>query len=513
MVLKDEILVRHVHKYPDKVAVVFEGQRFTFRELNDRVNSLTQALMDLGVNKGDRIAMVADNCHQYLEAALAAVKGGMVITTVNPTLSQRELSYLINNSEANTVVFSQNYADLVNALRDELELVKNFIVIGKLEGTRSYEELIASYPAKEPQVKVEDDDLYMLASSGGTTGLPKQVMHTYRSTVAMVFSVMPVFGMRHEDISLFGGPLFWGPLIPWQGFPHLYMGCTLVIPKELTPHCILKAIEEEKVTDLFLGTALVPALATSPDVNKYDHSSLRRIVLGGTPLSMERFKKAINVFGNIFAEFYGATEIALVTCLAPEEIVLEGPEGVRVNSCGRESLSAEFKIVDEQDNEVPLGRVGEVIAKGKHVMAGYWKAPKATEEAMRGGYFHTGDLGKVDEEGYLYLVGRKKDVITSQGKLVSPSEVEDIIYRHSSVLEAVVIGVPDEQLGEAVKAVVVLRPEARATTAEIVSLCRDYLPPHAIPRSVEFVDNLPKTAFGKILRRELKDKYIERIAQ
>ena len=512
MVLKDEMLVQHVQKYPDKVAVVFEGQRFTFRELNDRVNSLTRALMDLGVNKGDRIAMVADNCHQYLEAALAAVKGGMVITTVNPTLSQRELSYLINNSEANTLLFSQNYADVVNALRDELELVKNFIVIGKLEGARSYEELIASYPAKEPQVKVEDDDLYMLASTGGTTGLPKHVMHTRRGVTVMMFDMMSVFGVRHDDVSLVAGPFFWSVLMPWQTFPHLYMGCTIVILREFTPHSILKAIDEEKVTDLFLGTPLVPALASSPDAGSYDHSSLRRIVLGGTPIAGEGFKQAIKVFGNVFTVVYGAAEMSPVTYLPPEEIVLEGREGGKASSCGRETMNAEFKIVDEQDNKVPVGQVGEVIVKGKHMMTGYWKAPKATEEAVRGGYFHTGDLGKVDEGGYLYLVGRRKDLITSQGKLISPSEVEDIIYRHTSVLETAVIGVPDKQLGEAVKAFIVLRPGARASEEDIIGLCCNYLPPYAVPRSVELVDSLPKSTVGKLLRSELRAKYTERAA-
>jgi len=510
MILKDEILVRHSQKYPDKVAIVFEDKRFTFRELNDRVNSLTQALMGLGVTKGDRIAIVADNCHQYLEIALAGVKGGMVIIPLNPNLSQRDLSYLINNSEANTVIFSQNYADSINALRDELENVRNFIVIGKLEGIKSYEELVASYPAKEPQVKVEDDDLYMLASSGGTTGLPKQAMHTYKSIVVMMFDMIYIFGMRHEDINLYAMPFFSGPTIVLGPFSHLYMGSTIVIPKELTPHSILKAIDKEKVSNLLLGTPLIPALVNSPDVNKYDHSSLCRFVISGAPISVEGFNQAAKVFGNIFAMVYAATEISPMTYLPPEEIVFEGSEKVKASSCGKETLSAEVRIIDEQGNDMPRGRVGEVIAKGKHMMAGYWKASKATEEAMRGGYFYTGDLGKMDEEGYLYLIGRRKDVITSQGKLISPSEVEDIIYSHPSVLEVAVIGIPDEQLGEAVKAIIALRPGARATIEDIIGLCRNYLPSHAIPSSVEFVDSLPKSAFGKILKRELKDKYAER---
>jgi acyl-CoA synthetase (AMP-forming)/AMP-acid ligase II len=507
MILKDEILVRHAKEHADKTAIVFENKRFTFKELNSRVNSLTQALMDLGVNKGDKIAIMADNCHQYMEIGCAGVKGGMVIVPLYTDLSQRELSYLINNSEANTIIFGENYTDRIDALWSKLESIKNFIVIGKPEeNTKSYEELLASYPAKEPQVQVKDNDLYMLACTGGTTGLPKQVMVTYKNVVTTMFNIMYVYNMRHEDIFLIVMPLSWGHLIHWQAFAHLYMGCTIVILKESTPSSILKAMEKEKVTSSLLVASLISTLANYPGVNKYDHSSLRRLVVTGALLPVESWKQAIKVFGNVFSPAYGAAELNAMAFLPPEELIFEGPPGkAKGSSCGKELLSTEIRVVDEQGNDVPRGEVGEVIAKGKHLMPSYWKAPKATEEAIRGGYFYTGDLGMLDEEGYLYLIGRKKDVITSQGKLISPSEVEDIIYRHPSVLEAAVIGVPHEQLGEAVKAFVVLKSGAKASSEEIIELCRNYLPSYAVPSVVDFVASLPKSAVGKILKRELKN--------
>ena len=512
MILKDEIMVRHSRERPDKAAVVFEDKRFSFKEFNDRVNSLTQALMDLGVNKGDKIAIVADNCHQYLEIGGTAVKGGMVVVPLNPNLSQRELSYFINNSEANTVIFSENHTHLINSLRGKLENVENFIVIGKSgEGTKSYEDLIASYPAKEPQIQVKDEDLYILACTGGTTGLPKQVMVTYKSVVATMFGVLYLFNIRQEDVCLQTMPLFWGVQMVWLLFSHLYMGCTIVILKECTPGSILKAIDKEKVTNSFLQTLLVPALANNPDVSKYNYSSFRCLAVGGAPLPVEAWKQAIEVFGNVFSPIYGAVEFPSIAFLPPEELTFEGLAGkAKGSSCGKEALSTELRIVDEQGNDMPKCEVGEIIVRGKQMMAGYWKEPKATEEAIRNGYFYTGDMGMMDEEGYLYLTGRKKDVIASQGKLISPSEVEDIIYRHPSVLEAAVIGVPDEQLGEAIKAIIVLRPGAKAATKDIIEFCGNYLPEHAIPKSVDFVASLAKSAVGKILRHELKEKYIQR---
>ena len=503
MILKDEILVRHVREQPDKTAIVFEDKRFTFKELNDRVNSLTQALMDLGVVKGDKIAVVADNCHQYLEIGCAALEGGMVLVPLNPNLSQRELSYLINNSEANTVIFGENYIDKFDTLRSELGNIGNFIVIGtSSEGAKSYEGLVASYSGREPYVQVKDSDLYMLGWTGGTTGLPKQVMFTYKNMLVYIFNWAHLFSMRQEDVYLVVMPFFYGQMV-WQVFSHLYMGCTSVILKESTPSSILKAVDEEEVTNSFLGTSLIPALTNSSDISRYDHSSLRHITVAGAPLPARAWKQAIEAFGSIFTPVYASVEFSPVTFLPPEELVFEGPKA-KGRSCGKEALSAEIRIVDEEGNDMPPRQVGEVIAKGKSMMAGYWKAPKATEEVIRGGYFYTGDLGMLDDEGYLYLIGRKKDVITSQWKSISPTEVEDIICRHPSILEAAVIGVPDEQLGEVVKAVIVLKPGAKATAKDIIDFCRSYLPPHAVPSWVDFVASLPKSTVGKILKRELK---------
>ena len=509
MILK-EIPRRNARRYPNKTAVVFETDRFTFSEFDNRINSLTNALLDLGVSKGDRIAVVADNCHQYVELPFVAAKGGMVISPLNPTLSVQDLTYLINNAGASTIVFTENYKDSINSIRQELNNVKNFIIIGSPQGDmKSYEALVASYTPKEPLVKVDDDALLFLPCSGGTTGFPKQIMHTHRSCFFIMLNMLWAFQTSKEDICLVPVPIFWGATVPYLLFPHLYMGCTIIVTKDFSPSTILKIIEEEKVATATLGSNSLPHLANSPDVGKYDHSSLRRIAVTGAPLPAEAWKQTIGRFGNIFVQTYGLSEVAPITCLPPQDFVIEGSseKTKTIHSCGKESVDMEVRIVDEQGNSVALGETGEVTVKSPAVMAGYWNAPEATRGTIKDGYLYTGDMAMMDEDGYVYLAGRKKDIITSQGKLVSPPEIEDIIYRHPAVLEVAVIGVPDKEGEETIKAVIVLKRGEEVSSQKIIELCRGYLPSHAVPQSVDFVTSLPKSAVGKILKSALRDKY------
>lgn len=505
-----EILERNARRYPNKTALVFQKNRLTFSDLNDRVNKLANALSDLGVKKGDRIVIVADTCPQHIEIACAGIKGGTVSTLLNPGLTPRELIYLINNAEANTVVLGENYKGLIDSLRPELKSVKNFIILGNpQDDMKGYDALINSSSPAAPEVPIEENDLLFLVCSGGTTGLPKQIMHTYGSSLVTMLNVMWAYRIVHDDICLFAVPAFWGQLIPWLIFTHLYMGCTIVILKDVNPMSVLEAVQQEKITTSFLGSPFLPLLLDFPELNRYDHSSLRCIVVAGTPLPTEIWKRAVKTFGNIFGQVYGLSEMSPITFLPPEDIVPEGPLEMvnKLRSCGREAINMHARVINEQGHDVPPGEVGEVIAKGKSMMAGYWNAPKATEETIRGGYLYTGDMATVDEEGYIYLVGRRKDIITSKGKILSPSEIEDIIYKHPAVQEAAVIGVPDDELGEAVKAVIILKTGKKASPSEIINLCQQHLSSDAVPQSVEFATSLPKSPVGKILKHKLREKY------
>ncbi|MEW6615833.1 MAG: AMP-binding protein [Thermodesulfobacteriota bacterium] len=508
-----EILERNARRYPNKSAIVSQAKCLTFGSLNERANRLTNALFDLGVRKKDRIAIVADTCFQHVEISCAGVKGGTVITLLNPGLTPRELTYLLNNAEANTIVLGENYKGLIDSLRPELKAVKNFIILGDTQDDmKGYDALINSSSPAGPEVPIEDDDPLFLVCSGGTTGLPKQIIHTHRSCLVTMLSIMWAYRIVHNDICLFTVPAFWGQLITWLVFPHFYMGCTVVILKDVNPRSVLETVQEEKITTTFIGSPFLPVLLDFPELNRYNHSSLRCVLVAGASLPTEVWKRAVKTFGNIFGQPYGLSEMSPITFLPPEDIVPEGPPE-RVNklrSCGREAINTHARVVNEEGQDISPGEVGEITAKGSNMMKGYWNAPKATDETIRGGYLYTGDMATIDEEGYIYLVGRRKDIITSKGKILSPSEIEDIIYKHSAVQEVAVIGVPDDELGEAVKAVIILKTGKKATSSEIINLCQQHLPSHAIPQSVEFATSLPKSPVGKVLKHKLREEYTAR---
>ncbi|OIP31842.1 MAG: o-succinylbenzoate--CoA ligase [Deltaproteobacteria bacterium CG12_big_fil_rev_8_21_14_0_65_43_10] len=508
-----KLIARNAKRYPNKTAVVSGDYVFTFKEFNERVNKLANTLTDLGVKKGDRIAALLDNCHQYVELYCSAPKSGFVLVPLNYMLSGKELAFIINNSGANTLFLGERYIDTINSVRGDLKGVRHFIIIGTpTEGMRSYEDLISRYPTDEPKVDIGEDDLAYLLYTSGTTGLPKGVMHTHRSILEIVIQYIIMPGLKRDDIDLITIPLYWGPSPLFHILPHFYVGSTIVVLKEFNPDVILKAIETEKISTTLMPPSFIISLLNHPQLSEYDVSSLRLIVFGGEPMPAEILKRAIEVFGKVFSHVYGLMEITPVTYFYEDDFVFEGSPEIlkRVQSCGKEGINLNVRVVDENDNDVIPGEVGEVIAKGDNMMKGYWEVPQATAETIRGGYVYTGDLATIDKEGYIYLVGREKDIINSSGKTIYPGDVEEVIYRHPSVSQAAVIGVTDAKLGESVKAVLVLKERMKATENEILDFCKQNLAAYAIPQSIEFVDELPRNPSGKILKRELRERYSKR---
>ncbi len=507
-----EISRRNAQRYPDKTALIFENSRYTFKQFNDRVNKLANALSALNTSKGDKIAILSEGCNQYVEICCAAAKIGLVAATINPRLPTQQISYLINNADATTLVVADEYKEVAASLKPELPMVKNFIVIGSPWGEmRSYEQFISSHPAQEPHVEIDENELYYLACTSGTTGVPKQLMCTHRNLWADAVNLILLSHLEHNDIALLGNPPYWGRTVPWLMEPYFYMGCTVVLTKDLDVNHVLNAISKEKVTVSLIVSSFITSLMEHPELDKYDLSSLRFIWPIGTHLPEEVLRKAIKKMGKIFCMSYGTSEIPYLAYISPDEIVLEGPPEKlrRLHSCGRNAapMDSEMRIVDEEGRDIAPGEVGEVIGRGDLLMTGYWNMPQATEEVMRDGYFHTGDLATIDDEGYLYFLDRKKDSITSEGKLVPSIEVETILYRHPSILEAAIIGVPDEKLGETLKAIVVLKEGEKATAEEIISFCAQNLANYAVPKSVEFIDKLPRSPSGKVLKHQLRRDY------
>jgi acyl-CoA synthetase (AMP-forming)/AMP-acid ligase II len=489
--------------------LVSETARCSFGELDGRANSLANALLAGGVRAGDRVAILADNCSEYAEVLAAVAKGGFVVVPLSCRLEPEDLAYMINNSEAGTLFLGGNYWQVINSLQPRLESVRRFIVFGDASGERgSYEGLIRTHPAEEPRLGVAEGDLYCIAYTSGTTGLPKGVMLSHRNIVSALTDGAITFGLTRDDVVAVYHPLFHISSI-WSLWLSLYVGAGCVILERFDPKLFLETVQQERITALGLASPLIAPLLKHPDIRKYDLGSLRAIIYGGAPMPLDALREGVEVLGNCLYGTYSMTEtVGPATVLFPQEHVFQGPEErlKRLRSCGRETLNTEVRVVDEEGCDITPGEVGELIVRSDSVTMGYWKQPLATAEALREGYLHTGDLATVDEEGYLYTFDRKKDTIVTGGKKVSSREVEEVLYLHPSVQEAAVIGVPHREMGEAIKAVVVLKKRKKVTPEEIILLCQKNLPRHACPLEVHFVDSLPRNPLGKVLKRALRAK-------
>ena len=504
MILRD-IIIRNSRRYPDKLAFSSADIKYTFAQFNNRVNKVVNALAHLGVNKGDRIAVLADDCPFYPEIWWAAAKSGIVMVPLIRTLVGEDLIYIINNSQPNTLFYGDNYSELVNSVRPQLETVNNFI-----DGVKSYENLVSSQPPEEPKTELDEDDLFCITYTGGTTGLPKGVMLTHKNILANALGQILENRMSHEDILLTIYPYCHAGFI-YSTFPPFYIGATVVGTEKFDAETILKTIESNKVTIFYSSTDLLAPIITYPHIDRYNLSSLRRIIYAGAPIPVEILKRGLKHFGKIFAQSYGLSECFVLTYLLPEEYVVDAPlEKVkRLGSCGREAINTKVKVVNESGEDVAPGEVGEIIGRGDEVMKGYWRMPEATSQAIKNGYIYTGDMATVDETGYIYMTGRKKDMIITGGKTIFPREIEEVIYRHPCISEAAVIGMPSKELGESVKAFVVSKRKMSATAEEIIKFCRQNLVDYAVPQSVEFVNQLPRNPMGKVLRRVLREEYSE----
>jgi len=499
-----DMLRRNARRHPNKVALICNGRKFTFAQLNARVNSIAKALLEIGLERGDRIAFVSESRFHFVEFFCTVAKSGMVLAPINPKSSSSELVHLLNNTEAKLIVTEQEYESALVPLLPSKQ--PKLLIINSPQG--NYEDIISAHPSDEQEIDIREDELLFLPCTGGTTGMPKQVMRTHGNLKATMLNNLLAFNITPQDICLLATPPYWGTLIPWLIVSHFYMASTAVISQSFDFESVLESIEKERVTDVLLQSSYVTALLEYPELLKFNISSLRFIGLCGAPMSRERLKQAIRVFGNILVNLYASTELDLISFLPLDWDMVSGKEERRLSSCGTGGipLAIEVKVVNEEGKDIVPGEVGEVIAKGDHLMKGYWKMPQATAEVIKNGYFFTGDLATVDEEGYIYLMGRKKDVIACGNNQVYCQEVEDVIYAHPSVKEVAVIGVLSKALEQEqeVKAVVVLKKGAVATEGEIIDLCSKGLPSYAVPTTVEFATKLPRNPAGKIVKSLLQ---------
>lgn len=494
--------------YPDREAAVFEDVRLTYRRLNDRVNRLANALTGMGLEKGGRVTVLGENTHKYLEVYFAAAKIGVSVTPLNFRLSDQEIVHIVNDSEATCFLAADGYEERTAAMKDRLEAVKNWIALdNETEGFDFYEGLLEKASPVEPDIEVDENELAVLMYTGGTTGLPKGVMMSHRNLMtalsAMVFGV----GFTKDDVTCFVLPLFHVSF--WPALCCLLVGGKVVINRKPDLNGILKLIQDEKCTHINAVPTIYGWILQFADVDGHDLSSLRSITYAGSPFPPEMLKQCILKFGNILSQGYGMTEALGATNLAEEDHVLEGERSRLLASAGKPSFCAEIKIVNEDGSSAAVNEIGEIAVKGKHVMMGYWKNPELTAKIIRDGWYMSGDMGYMDEEGYLFLVDRKADMIVTGGENVYPKETEDVLYEHPAVAMSAVVSAPDEKWGERVQAVVVLKPDAQVTEEELVAHCKERLAGYKCPKSIQFWDQIPTTPVGKIIRKDVKKVFWE----
>ncbi len=506
-----DIIYRNSLLYPNKEAFVFEKERITFAEYNNRVNKLINALYRLNCRTGDVIGILSWNCLKFAEINGVAMKGGFIAAPFNPRLKDSELEFVINNSLAKTVFIGSELVDTVKSIRQRLPNVKHFICLeGAFTDMTSYDDLLESSSGDEPDVIVTEDTPVGIIFTSGTTGVPRGALYTQRRLIEESKTLSLDMGLEHGHKRIQITPLF-----HIAGNSHfrasLYTGGCNVICKSFDVAQTLRLIQTEKATHMDIVPTHLIAILNHPDLKQYDIGSLKMIFYGGSPMPLEVLKRGMDVFGPIFSQGYGQSESGPAICHLSKEdhrILYQTKAGQKkLNSAGQPYIGVQVRIVDEENKDVLCGKVGEIIVRSNHIMQEYFHNPEATKATIINGWLHTGDLGHYDENGYVFITDRKKDMIISGGENVFPREIEEVLYRHPAVLEAAVIGVPDSYWVERVHAVIVLKKGEKATSEELIAFCKKQIAGYKTPKTVEIVEALPKNSSGKILKRELKVKY------
>ncbi|MCX6013677.1 MAG: AMP-binding protein, partial [Chloroflexi bacterium] len=417
----------------------FNDQRITLLEYNKRVNRLIHTLLQKDLKKKDVLGVLSWNCIEYMDVFGAADKGGFIIAPFNVRMSKNDIEYLINDSETVALFVGPEFVDIIKEIRPRLHHVKHFISFEKPAlGMDTYNKLVLNSPDTEPDIQLDDDDLLFICYTSGTTGIPRGALYTQgrMREIAIGHTIDVPIGDNGKVLDL--TPPFHIGRIMSRGYTFFEVATT-VIMRTFDPYAVMKTIEQEKITDLSVVPTQLAMLLDLPDFNKFNISSLRRVNYMGSPMPLELLRRGIEIFGPIFCQGYGQTESGpdITFFKEKEHDILNLPDdkGDRLLSCGRPALGVHVRIVDANGNDVGPGEVGEIIARSRHIMIEYWKKPVETSKAIVNGWLHTGDMGRYDEQGYIYLVDRKQDMIISGGENIYPREVEEVLYEHPSVLE------------------------------------------------------------------------------
>ena len=508
-----DVIERNARLFPDKTAVEFEGKRTTFAQFATRVRKLANALADGGLGRGMRLAILAQNCIEYFETVGTSEISGTIAVTLNWRLAPAELHQIVADCTPTVLVFEQRFRSQAESLRTA-GLIQRFIVIGEAIGwAESYEDVLAAGADRAPSERPDPADTVYLIYTSGTTGKPKGVELSHRAILSSAIMNSWGVGAWTSDRMLIVMPLFHiGGKICSLAFQ--VVGATIFLHRSFDPAKILRQIDDERITCAHFAPIMVRDLLDVPEFASSRKDSLRAIIYASAPMAVPLLREAIAGFGLIFNQVYGMTECVVGTILHAHQHQPDGaPAAVReLASAGQPFFDHEIKVIRADGSACATGEIGEILIRGPSLMSGYWNNPEATAEALRGGWMHTGDMGFFDEECFLFVADRKKDMIVSGGENIYSREVEEALVTHPAVEHAAVIGVPDPRWGESVKACVVLRTGLGASEAELIEYCRSRIASYKKPRGIDFVESLPRLFNGKVDKKRLRMLYMDALS-
>ena len=493
-------------RYPQKKALIMGDQQFTYSQLNDLANRLTQGLLSLGVSSGDRVAVMAENCLEFVVINYAVAKCGAIMVPVNFRFKKAELVYVVNNSEPRVLFYGPDFISLVEEAKGEFALLPVRLVAISSESSASdltMAGLMEGRPVSEPSIAVDPGLPAVIMYTSGTTGVPKGVLFSHAAYFNLYAALVVEGDMGRDEVAMVGMPLFHNGGLNATLQPTLMMGNTAVIlGKGFDPDEVLDAVGRYGVTVVLWVPTQLAMMVNYPGSTNYNVSTLKKIWYGSSVISPTVLEASMDLFKSGFYQWYGQTETGMVTVLRPED------HAEWSHCTGREMYNADIRVVDQEGRDTPVGEAGEIISAQKPLgMIGFHKMEEATKETIREGWIHTGDVARVEGEGYLTIVGRTKDMIISGAENIYPKEIEDVIITHPGVEEVAVIGIPDEIWGESICAVVVPKKGLQIDDASIIEFCAGRLSGYKKPKHVEFRDELPKNAAGKVTKNVLREPY------
>jgi len=517
-----ETLTKALKLFPQKQAIVCGGKHWTYQEFCDRINRLSHCLKGFGIKKDDKVAILHPNCHTFLEAYYAIPQIGAISVPINHRLSPREIAFILQDSESKILIVDSMFKNQIDPIRKEIRGIEKILWTGGAKEKvtddsidLNYEEVLQKADLSPlPEPPINGEDIAQIYYTSGTTGRPKGVMLSHKNVTTHALGTIAEIHLTDCDVWIHVAPLF-HLADAWATWAVTWVGGTHVLVREFDAKVVLETIQREKVTLTNLIPTMLNLMVNHADVGKFDYSSLRVLLSGGAPIAPEVVRKIVETFKCDYIQTYGMTETSpyLTLSILKEHLrKLSNEDQLRFKSkTGREFIGVELKVINDRGKEVKKDEkeVGEIIVKGDIVTKGYWKLPEETKKSIKDGWLYTGDMAVIDEEGYVTIVDRKKDMILTGGENVYSTEVENVLYMHPAILECAVVGIPDPKWGEAVKGIAVLKPGQKATEQEIIQFCKEKMTHYKAPKSIDFIKALPRTGSGKIHKKGLRDKYWE----